>query len=186
MQFPYESSCFCDKKLLWDFMLFGCCEIFLWDIVRILQYHCRIRYPFLMRFPYEVSCFLAVLRCSCEILCFCCTISVRDIPMRVHASRVVRDMECTRWLIGRCVVLCVRSWFGWFVGGGWMSFTRYPNEFSCFLSLVRFSYEILYAFCSPIVIWDILLKFYAFAAHFSFMVSSWLDFTLFLAVIRFS
>jgi hypothetical protein len=28
----------------------------------------------------------------------------------------VREIECTRWFIGRCVVLCVQV--GWFVGGG--------------------------------------------------------------------
>ncbi len=31
----------------------------------------------------------------------------------------MRKIECTRWFIGRCVVLCVQV--GWFDGGGWMN-----------------------------------------------------------------
>ncbi len=37
--------------------------------------------------------------------------------MSFHAEdEVTREMECTRWYIGRCVVLRVQV--GWFVGGG--------------------------------------------------------------------
>jgi hypothetical protein len=48
------------------------------------------------------------------LVCLLC-----DILMRLHAfwlpNILFDEIECTRWLIGRCLVLCVQV--GWFVGG---------------------------------------------------------------------
>jgi hypothetical protein len=44
------------------------------------------------------------------LVCLLC-----DTLMRVHAFNLV-ESECSRWFIGRCVVLCVQV--GGFVGGG--------------------------------------------------------------------